>query len=128
MLPLAAATLAVFGALVLPAAGDAAAKQASGAHPVRACGTLVALGRTLRIDIADGRLPITCARARGVIRHYLTATRGRTNGKLRHNGQPWACYRSRKDRIGWDFHCTYIKSYVGSDLTKNYIDVGAGRR
>ena len=127
MLPLAAAMLAVVCALVVPAAGDAATKRPSATKPVRACGSIQALGRTLLVDLADGRLPITCARARGVIRHYLVATRGRTNGKLRHNGQTWACFRSRKDRIGWDFHCSYIKSYVG-DLTRNYIDIGAGRR
>lgn len=130
-----AAGLIVAALCLAPAAGGAT-QRAGGAKPVRACGSLQALGRTLRVDIADGRLPITCARARGVIRHYLAATRGRTNGPLVHNGQTWACYRSRNDGVGWDFHCNYITSYTGvvgkptfaTDVTKHYVDVGAGRR
>ena len=119
--------LALAAALCAPAGSSGATRRSSGAHPLRACGTVRALGRTLRVDIADGKLPISCGRARGVIRHYLSTTKGLTNGKLRHNGQTWTCYHSRKNGIGWDYHCSYIRSYTG-DVTKNYIDVGAGRR
>ncbi|HEX4363339.1 MAG TPA: hypothetical protein VHZ75_02245 [Solirubrobacteraceae bacterium] len=119
--------LVLAGALCAAAATGAVPKRASGAHPVRACGTVRALGRTLRVDIADGRLPISCGRARGVIRHYLSATKGHTNGKLRHNGQTWTCFHSRANGVGWDYHCSYIRSYAGN-VTRNYIDVGAGRR
>ena len=87
------------------------------------CGSIHARGKFLAVDIADGRLPVTCVAARAVMTRFL----GRPvagYGTVRYGRRTFACYKSRPDGVGWDYNCNFSK-YTAADA---YVDVGAGRR
>jgi hypothetical protein len=91
----------------------------------RSCGFIQARGTHVAVDIAEGRLPLTCSAARAVMSRYLTRSFVRY-GTLRFGTQKFECYKSRPDGEGWDFHCNYDN--YDSSATDAYVDVGAGRR
>jgi hypothetical protein len=89
----------------------------------RSCGFIQARGKRVAVDIAEGRLPLTCGAARAVMSRYL-ARSFVGYGTLRYGTRRFDCYKSRPDGEGWDYNCLYAK-YSAADA---YVDIGAGRR
>jgi hypothetical protein len=84
------------------------------------CGFIRLRGKQLAVDIAEGRLPLTCRAARAVISRYLARSFVRY-GKVRYGKRTFDCYKSRPDGEGWDYLCTFSAADA-------YVDVGGGRR
>jgi hypothetical protein len=89
----------------------------------RSCGFIQARGKRIAVDIAEGRLPMTCSAARAVMSRYLAGSLA-SYGTLRYGIRRFDCYKSRPDGEGWDYNCLYSK-YRAADA---YVDIGAGRR
>lgn len=93
----------------------------------RACGSIVANGSRLQVDITEviGLPARGCPRAKTVMRRFIsTSPPVMGNGQVRVGGKTYSCYRSRLDGEGWDYHCSW--SSFGSRT--RLIDFGAGRR
>jgi hypothetical protein len=72
----------------------------------------------LNVDITEGKATLVpCRDARLVILYFLDHHRR----SFRMARRVWGCYVSRKDGVGWQFHC-------GPDPRHGYFDIGAGRR
>jgi hypothetical protein len=130
---LAAAVAAVLSPLSVGVAACSASGQtqqvATGEPPpiVKTCGQISTLGRTLDVDIAEGRMPIKCRRARHVMKVYLARSKGaKGTRRVKVGSKVWDCYGSRPDGVGWDFHCSWQR--VRKPYIENYVDIGAGRR
>jgi hypothetical protein len=93
------------------------------AEPVKACGSISIRGRTVLVDIAEGDVLVSCATARAVMRRFIPQTTRPGSGDIRYRGRTYGCYKSRPDRVGWDFHCSW-----STPSAMQYVDIGAGRR
>jgi hypothetical protein len=103
--------------------------------PVKACGSITNGTSRIAVDIdeADGGAMVSCAVARPAMATYLRkagarrwprADTGRSLDFV-YARKHFACYTSRPDRIGWDFHCSFGRS---SNAVFRFVDIGAGRR
>jgi hypothetical protein len=91
----------------------------------RACGTVVALGRHMNVDIPVAALPTTCDEARAVISTYLARSGGRQEGDvpppIRIDGHKWDCNISEQSDDGYLYFCDRIPFKDGK------TEVAAGR-
>lgn len=108
----------------------AIASTSSFPRPLRGCGSITYENKRVAVDFAEGhgRIRISCRVGRGAMRHYLFLARSRRwrnqsgrNLDFRYEGRLFQCYTSRKDGVGWDYHC-------GLDGGRWWVDVAAGRR
>jgi hypothetical protein len=81
---------------------------------LRACGEIDASERVVRVDIAEGHLPLACGEARSVVAKYEALigsgpydSAGCCNRGLRLGGHHWGCYVARYggDRVHRGFTC-----------------------
>jgi hypothetical protein len=124
---------ALLCAVALPSPAQAVTR--SFPPPVKACGSIANGGSRIAVDIdeADGGAMVSCTVARGTMAAYLRKARARrwtttqTGRSLDfvYGGRRFACYTSRPDRVGWDYHCSFGRS---SGAVFRFVDVGAGRR
>ena len=120
--------------LALPCAAASAATR-SYPPPVKTCGTIAAGAKSIAVDIdeADGGATMPCAVARGTMATYLRKARARrwprTNSgrslDFVYARRHFACYTSRRDGVGWDYHCSFGRT---SGDAFRFVDIGAGRR
>jgi len=117
----------------LPLAAHAAVR--SFPPPVKACGSILSGSKRIAVDVdeADGGAMVSCAVASGTMATYLRKARARRWPRAQtgrsldfvYAHRRFACYTSRPDRIGWDYHCSFG---TGSGAVFRFVDVGAGRR
>jgi hypothetical protein len=91
----------------------------------RACGTVVALGRRMNVDLPVEALPTTCGEARAVISTFLARPRGQQEGDVpppvRIDGHKWDCNISEQSDDGYLYFCDRIPFKNGE------TEVAAGR-
>jgi len=117
--------IAVVVLTLLTASGVSNALSQPGS-PFKRCGTIRVLGKPLAVDITEGRFPLSCEVARVVMRRYF-ARGARRNDTVRYQSMKFDCYRSRRDGVGWDYHCSHLTRTQYVNMTQ-YVDIGAGRR
>jgi len=103
--------------------------------PVKACGSIANGGARIAVDVdeADGGAMVSCAVARATMSTYLRKARARRWTRTQagrsldfvFGGRRFACYTSRPDRVGWDYHCSFGRA---SKSVFRFVDIGAGRR
>lgn len=104
--------------------------EASAAPVQKACGSIHAINRHLRVDVERTprrhRLHTGCHMARGVARRYLHRSHGRNvTLDVHYRSRKYTCYKSRDDGVGWDYNCSAIRS---SGHSYKNSAVGIGRR
>jgi hypothetical protein len=111
---------------------SAVAAVRSQPQPVKACGSIAALGKRVTVDIAEGRLPLACSDARAVMGDYLAMRLRFTHpghvGSILYRKLKFDCYTSRLDGVGWDFHCMHDTGVTSNPFVTQYVDIGGGRR
>jgi hypothetical protein len=121
-------SLALLAAAVACTSAVAARNQP---QPVKACGSIAALGKRVT-DIAEGRLPLACSAARAVMGAYLAMRLRFTHpghvGSVFNRKLKFDCYTSRLDGVGWAFHCVHDTGVTSKPFVSQYVDVGGGRR
>jgi hypothetical protein len=125
--------LLVLAAAAVIAGTGASRTTASYPRPERACGSILSGGKPVAVDIDEvgGGMKLSCSAARGVMSRYLAIARrhrwpgGTGSGRrLIYESLRFDCYKSRPDRVGWDYHCN-TSNFSNGD---RFVDVGAGRR
>jgi hypothetical protein len=124
---------ALLCAVALPSPAQAARRSLP--PPVKACGSIANGGSRIAVDIdeTDGGAMVSCAVARVTMATYLrkaqarrwTRTQAGRSLDFVYGGRRFACYTSRPDRVGWDFHCSFGRA---SRFVFRFVDIGAGRR
>jgi hypothetical protein len=106
--------------------------RASYPPPVRACGSIYYRSNRVAVDLAEvgGGGTLTCSAARGAMALYLRRAAVRSwpagsgrNLSLTYAMRKFECYTSRRDGLGWDYHC-----FTNSRNYAKFVDVGGGRR